>query len=225
VAAVALITDGMTVGLGTGSTAAFVVELLGERVARGLAIRGVPTSEATATLARAAHIPLASLDAVERVDVTIDGADEIDAKGSAIKGGGGALLREKVVAALTRGARVAVVDESKVVSELGRFPLPVEVVPFARPAVVRAIARLGGAPEWRRKSGAPVLTDNGNELVDCAFGPRGDWSEIARALDATPGVVAHGLFLDCFDVIVLGHDAGAETRRVARSAPGRFPAL
>jgi ribose 5-phosphate isomerase A len=227
VEAVRRIEDGMTVGLGTGSTAAFVVELLGERVAGGLGIRGLPTSEATAAKARAAGIPLVGLDQVENVDITIDGADEITRDGSAIKGGGGALLREKVVAAVTRRLRIAVVDEMKVVKQLGAFPLPVEVIPFARPAVARAIQRLGGNPDWRRLDGSAVLTDNGNHLLDVRFGVRsdGDWAEIARRLEAMPGVVAHGLFLECFDLIVVGHEAGVTAHEVARAEPGRFPLL
>lgn len=227
VEAVRMIEDGMTVGLGTGSTAAFVIELLGERVAQGLGIRGVPTSEATAALARAAGIPLVGLDQVEEVDLTIDGADEITRDGSAIKGGGGALLREKVVAAVTRRLRIAVVDESKIVKHLGAFPLPVEVIPFARPAVRRAIQRLGGDPDWRRKDGAPILTDNGNHLIDVRFDTRSDddWAEIARGLEAMPGVVAHGLFLECFDLILVGEEGGVTPQGVVRAGPGRFPVL
>jgi ribose 5-phosphate isomerase A len=162
---------------------------------------------------------------VESLDLTIDGADEILADGSAMKGGGGALLREKVVAAATRGRRVAVVDESKLVPQLGRFPLPVEVIPFARAAVLRALARLGAKPEWRRKDGQPAVTDNGNHLIDASFGARDDWDDIARRLEAMPGVVAHGLFLDCFDGIVVGSHAGATVRAVKRAGPGRFPSL
>ena len=227
VEAVRMIEDGMTVGLGTGSTAAHVIELLGERVARGLGIRGVATSEATAAMARAAGIPLFGLEQVENVDVTIDGADEITADGSAIKGGGGALLREKVVAAVTRRLRIAVVDESKIVKRLGTFPLPVEVIPFARAAVSRAIQRLGGEPDWRHKDGAAVLTDNGNHLLDARFGTRsdGEWAEIARALEAMPGVVAHGLFLDCFDLILVGDQGGVTPHGIVRAEPGRFPRL
>ena len=223
--AVTLIEDGMTVGLGTGSTATLFIAGLAERVGQGLRVRGVATSEATAKLARAARIPLLGLDDVEAIDLTVDGADEILADGSAIKGGGGALLREKVVAAVTRGPRVAVVDESKLVTRLGVFPLPVEVVPFARAAVQRALARMGGAPEWRRRDGAPVVTDNGNHLIDVAFGPREEWDEIAARLDALPGVAAHGLFLDCFDRIVLGSETGVTRREVERARPGRFPSL
>lgn len=218
--AVDMIEEGNVVGLGTGSTAAFAIELLGLRVRAGLGIRAVPTSEATASLARQAGIALVGLDEAENVDITIDGADEIDAGGSAIKGGGGALLREKVVAAATRGRRVCVVDESKLVVQLGQFPLPVEVVPFATAAVMRALARLGAKPLVRGSR-----SDNGNDLIDAAFGARREWDEIARALEGMPGVVAHGLFLDCFDVIVTGSESGAHVRPVSREGPGRFPRL
>jgi ribose 5-phosphate isomerase A len=215
----------MTVGLGTGSTAEMVLEELAERVARGLRIRGVPTSERTGERARQAGIPLIGLDETDFLDLTIDGADEITDTGSAVKGGGGALLREKVVAAATRGTRVAAVDESKLVSRLGAFPLPIEVVPFARPAIERGLSRLGGEPAWRRRSGQPVITDNGNHLIDCRFAPRDEWDEVSRQIEELPGVVAHGLFLDCFDVIVIGSESGVSLVRVERAQPGRFPSL
>jgi len=223
--AAAFVREGMTVGLGTGSTAEMVLEELAERVRRGLAIRGVPTSERTAEEARRAGIPLVSLADVDFLDLTIDGADEITERGSAVKGGGGALLREKVVAAATRGTRVCAVDESKLVARLGAFPLPVEVVPFARPAVERALAKLGCEPVWRRTNGTAAVTDNGNHLVDCRFAPRDEWDDVARALESMPGVVAHGLFLDCFDVIAVGSESGVSLTRVARVRPGRFPSL
>jgi ribose 5-phosphate isomerase A len=215
-AAVQLVRDGMTVGLGTGSTAALVLEELAARIRGGLRVRGVPTSEATAAQARSLGIPLATFDEVESLDLAIDGADEIDAAGSAIKGGGGALLREKVVAAATAGPRVAVVDESKVVARLGAFPLPLEVVPFATSAVARWITSLGATVTLRQANGAPVLSDNGFQLLDCRFGPRDDWHLLAPRLAAMPGVAEHGLFLDCFDWIVIGSADGAEVRRAVR---------
>src|SRR5262249_5408177 len=148
-AAVDLVANGMTVGLGSGSTAAFAVKALGRRVAQGLSVRGVPTSEHTAELASQARIPLVDLATVATLDLTIDGADEITPDGSAVKGGGGALSREKVVAAATFGPRVAVVDTSKLVERLGSVALPIEVLPFARAALSRWISRLGGEPAWR----------------------------------------------------------------------------
>jgi ribose 5-phosphate isomerase A len=223
IAAAEFVRDGMTVGLGTGSTAELLVEELGRRVRAGLTIRGVPTSQRTAELARELRIPLVELDVASTLDVTIDGADEITADGSAIKGGGGALCREKVVAAATAGTRIAVVDPAKLVEQLGAFPLPVEVVPFARAPLVRWIGELGGRAAARLTEGKPVVTDNGNHILDCRFGPRSDWPEIARRLDALPGLVCHGLFWQCFDVIVIGREDGAEVIRVARPERSAFP--
>ncbi len=223
VEAAGFVQDGMTIGLGTGSTAARVVEELGRRVQAGLRIRGVPTSQRTAELARELHIPLVDLEVTTAIDLTIDGADEITADGSAVKGGGGALCREKVVAAATSGSRIAVIDPTKLVERLGAFPLPVEVVPFARAPVARWIEELGGHPTQRLAEGLPYLTDNGNHILDCRFGPRAGWPEIARRLDALPGLVCHGLFWQCFDVIVVGRDDGVETRRVERPQGRKFP--
>jgi ribose 5-phosphate isomerase A len=184
----------------------------------------VPTSRRTAELARELGIPLVELDAVSALDLTVDGADEITADGSAVKGGGGALCREKVVAAATAGPRVAVVDGSKLVERLGAFPLPVEVVPFAAPTVARWIGELGAPSALRSvEGGAPYITDNGNHILDCRFGPRVDWPGLVRRLDALPGLVCHGLFRECFDVIVIGREDGAEVRRVPRPPGHRFP--
>ncbi len=199
------IEDGMTVGLGTGSTVYFTLVALGERVAReGLSIRGVPTSVDTQRKARELGIPLVGLDEVEAIDVTVDGADEIDPAFDMIKGGGGALLREKVVASISR-REVIVVGPGKQVERLGRsFALPVEVVPFARPVVERALRALGLDPRLRRDdAGAPRRTDNGNEVLDCAS-PDGiaDAPALERALAAIPGVVESGLFIGLAHVCV-----------------------
>lgn len=215
-AAAELVRDGMTIGLGTGSTVLFTLERLAQRIrAEKLAVRGVPTSLDTERKARALGIPLIDLDAVERLDLTIDGADEIDARFDMIKGGGGALLREKVVAALSAREAI-VVDRSKVVERLGvRFPLPVEVVPFARAAVARRIAALGAAWTVRMRDGKEVvLTDNGNEILDCRFpGGIADARRLERELDEIPGVVESGLFVGLAHVLVIGHDDGrVETR-------------
>jgi ribose 5-phosphate isomerase A len=210
-AAAEQVRDGMTVGLGTGSTVLFTLQRLAERIrTEHLTLRGVPTSLDTEGKARALGIPLATLDEVEKLDLTIDGADEIDARFDMIKGGGGALLREKVVASLTR-REVIVVDAAKVVARLGvRFPLPVEVVPFARAPVARRIARLGASWTLRMRDGAePVLTDNGNEILDCRFtGGIADPAGLERALDEIPGVVESGLFVGLAHVLVVGHDDG-----------------
>jgi len=207
--------DGMVVGLGTGSTVLFTLERLGERVRdERLAVRGVPTSLDTEKKARALGIPLVPLDALSAIDLTIDGADEIDGRFDMIKGGGGALLREKVVASLSR-RELIVVDRSKVVERLGvRFALPVEVVPFARPVIARRIAALGAEPVLRAREGRAVLTDNGNEILDCRFaGGIGDARALERALDELPGVVESGLFVGLAHALIVGDDDGGTELR------------
>lgn len=222
-AAAEMVRDGMTVGLGTGSTVYFTLQRLGERVRNDkLAIVGVPTSVDTEVKARAFGIPLATLSEVETIDLTIDGADEIDAAFDMIKGGGGALLREKVVASLSQ-REVIVVDRAKVVERLGaRFLLPVEVVPFARATVARRIAQLGAAWTLRMRDGREVyLTDNGNEILDCRFpGGIADAQRLERALDEIPGVVETGLFVGLAHVLVLGAEDGSTEVR-ERPAPVR----
>ena len=201
--------DGMTVGLGTGSTADHAVKHLGERVAKGLRIVGVPTSHKTEELARKVGIPLASLDEVERIDVTIDGADEVDPELDLIKGLGGALLREKVVASITR-KQVIVVDPSKLVPRLGtRSPLPVEVVPFGATVVARRLKERGLEPVLRAKDGKTFVTDNGNHVLDVRF-PHGidQARPLERELNNTPGVVENGLFLGLTWKVVIGEADG-----------------
>lgn len=200
----------MTVGLGTGSTVHFTLLELGERVRAGLEIRGVPTSVDTHRKATELGIPLVTLDEVTSLDVTIDGADEIDPEFNLIKGGGGALLREKVVASITK-LQVIVVGRDKLVDRLGTtFLLPVEIVPFARPTVMRAIDALGAQPMVRMTDAGDVYhTDNGNEILDCKF-PEGilDVVSTNRALLDQPGVVDTGLFLGLAHVAVVGDDEG-----------------
>jgi ribose 5-phosphate isomerase A len=213
--AVAEIRSGMTVGLGTGSTAAFAVKRLGARVREGLRIRGVPTSEGTRALAAAEGIPIVSLDDVDMIDVAIDGTDEADGNLDLIKGGGGALLREKVVAGLAKRF-IVIADQNKLVPTLGAFPLPVEIVPFARAVVARSAATLGCEPSLRLgRDGRPFVTDNGNHILDCRFGRITDAAAIAARLDATPGVAEHGLFLGMAEILVLGQADGSvrEIRR------------
>ena len=193
----------MTVGLGTGSTAAHAIRSLGRRVREGLAVRGVPTSEASAALARAESIPLVDLNEVDRVHLAVDGADEVDRRKRCIKGGGGALLREKIVANAA-DRLVLVVDSGKTVETLGAFPLPVEVVPFAREQVRREILGLGAFAELRAGADGPVITDEGNRILDCRFGEIADASALAARLDAIPGIVGHGLFIDMADDVIVG---------------------
>ena len=196
--------DGQVVGLGSGSTAAYAVQLLGERVRTGLKIRGVPTSVQTQQLAEELKIPLLALNDVQEIDVTIDGADEIDPELRLIKGGGGALLREKVVASASR-KMVVIADSSKQVSRLGRFPLPVEVIAFAENVIRKKIAALGAAVKLRQyPHGNPFTTDEGHHILDCSFGEIADPPALAHELKTMPGLVEHGLFIGLATIALIG---------------------
>lgn len=208
--AVGLVEDGMIVGLGTGSTARFAVEALSKRVKEGLRIVGIPTSEATARQARGAGIRVSSLAEHVEVDLTIDGADEIQ-RGTLdlIKGHGGALLREKVVASASRRL-VIIADDTKLVDRLGtHFALPVEVVPFGWQTAERRLQQLGAHTELRPgPDQKPFVTDGGNFIVDCTFSPIADPAALDQALNSVVGVVEHGLFLKMtYRAIVAGQDA------------------
>ncbi len=209
---------GGVVGLGTGRAASAFVRALAERVQRGLRLRGVPTSEATARLARELGIPLASLEEVDELDVTFDGADEVDERLDMIKGYGGAMVREKVVAESSR-RRVMLVGSEKLVSRLGqRGRLPVEVIPFARRLCERRLASLGCPAVLRGGEAAPYRTDNGNLVLDCAIGGIDDPPALERAVLAIPGVVGTGLFLGLADVVLV--QDGAEVRVMERERSG-----
>ncbi len=199
--------DGMRVGLGTGTTSKHVLELLGERVRGGLKIVGVATSNASAELARQVGIPLATFAEVGELDVAIDGADEVGPELALIKGGGGALLHEKIVATAAREF-IVVVGEGKVVPQLGEFPLPVEVVPFAGPLVEPKLAKLGGHPALRMRGQEPYLTDEGNWIFDCHFGAIPDPARTAAELRAIVGVVEHGLFLNTAARVIVADASG-----------------
>jgi ribose 5-phosphate isomerase A len=212
--AAALVCDGMRVGLGTGSTASYFVSLLAERVRRGLSVVGVPTSEATRLQAEREGVPLTTLDETPELDLTVDGADELDDKLRLIKGGGGALLREKIVAAASR-RMIVIADGSKHVDELGRFPLPIEVVPFGLAATRRAVEavlrKLGAPGELRLRSaadGTPYVTDGGHLILDAHLGRIAAPESLAAALAAVPGVVEHGLFLGLATGAVLATEKG-----------------
>ena len=211
-AAAALVEPNTTVGLGTGSTAAWFVRALGDRVRLGLRVRGVPTSEATAELARSLGIPLLDLDEAE-IALTVDGADEIGPGLALIKGGGGALLREKLVWRASKRC-VVISDASKRVSRLGAFPLPVEVVRFGHATTAKRIASvLGGAdyvarPQLRQTDGAPVVTDAGNLIYDLPCRSIADPQALAAALKAITGVVEHGLFLGLAHEAIIASDQG-----------------
>jgi ribose 5-phosphate isomerase A len=216
-AAAELVRDGDIVGLGTGSTAHFAILALGDRLKSGLGsglkVTGIPTSNATAELARSVGIPLATLDQHPVIDIDIDGADEIDAHLNLIKGGGGALLREKVIAAASK-KMVVIVDSAKLVTTLGKFPLPVEIVAFARTVVENKIASLGATPKLRTRSdGSPYFTDNGNPILDCSFGKIEDPPALARTLRDIPGVVEHGLFIGLASEALVGR--GDRVERIA----------
>lgn len=215
-AALAEVKDGMRLGLGTGSTIAAFLPLLAERVRGGLEIQAVPTSNATQRLATSLGLRLTSLDEVGALDLAIDGADEIDPNLDLIKGGGGALVREKIVAASSRRL-VIVADRSKQVATLGAFPLAVEIVPFGAGATLRKLAKLvsqmgrDGRVTLRRRDGEAVVSDNGNLLADCSFGTIRDPLAVARALAELPGVIDHGLFLGMADCAYLGTPQGVVT--------------
>ena len=206
-----LVQSGMTLGLGTGSTVFFTLQRLAERIQEeGLELRGVPTSVDTQTKAGDLGIPLCTLEEVSAIDLTIDGADEIDGGFHMVKGGGGALLREKVVASISAREAI-VVGPEKVVERLAdRFPLPLEVVPFARPVVARALSARGFEPHLRMQAeGQPFLTDNGNEILDARYpGGLTDPVGTERELVAIPGVVECGLFIGMCQTLVVGHPDG-----------------
>jgi ribose 5-phosphate isomerase A len=208
-AAAELVVSGNIVGLGTGSTAYFAVVALGERVKSGLKIIGIPTSDGTAELARAVGIPLSTLDEHPEIDITIDGADEIDPQLRLIKGGGGALLREKIIATASK-KMVVVADSSKIVPALGRFPLPVEIIPFARAVLQRKITALGANCSLRTRSdGSAFVTDEGHHILDCSFGKIADPPALAQTLSNMPGVVEHGLFIGIAKVALVGKGSSA----------------
>jgi ribose 5-phosphate isomerase A len=209
--AVEYIEDGMVVGLGTGSTAYWLVERLGERVREGLRVRGVPTTRRTEEQARSLGIPLVTFAEVQRLDLAIDGADEIGPGLALVKGGGGALLREKLVAAAARRF-VVIADAGKRVDVLGQFPLPVEVVPFAWEVTTRRVAEVVRVePVLRLTDGGEVyVTDNGNYILDCRCGEIRDPSKMERELNLLVGVVECGLFVGMAETAIVATDDDVE---------------
>jgi ribose 5-phosphate isomerase A len=212
--AVEEVRSGMRLGLGTGSTAKHFVELLGERVKAGLKVVGVPTSEATLADAKRCGVPLTTLDDIDELDLTVDGADEIDPQLDLIKGGGGALLREKIVASASK-RMIVIADETKWVTRLGRFPLPVEVVPFGlgatRHAIIAACSACGAQGSLDVRKGAdghPFVTDGGHFILDAKLGAIADASQLGRALNAIAGVVEHGLFVGLAKTAILAGSSG-----------------
>jgi ribose 5-phosphate isomerase A len=205
--------DGQIVGLGTGSTATIAIRLLGEKVRAGFKIRGIPTSIASRDLATQLGIPLTTFDEVQQIDVTIDGADEFDPALNLIKGGGGAMLREKIVASASKQL-VVVTDSSKQVTVLGKFPLPLEVISFAEPIIKKKVSELGGKVVRRQDaSGKPYLTDEGHHILDCHFGQIPNPPALARTLSDMPGIVEHGLFVGMVSVLLMAKTGEVEEFR------------
>jgi len=220
--ALEFVRPGMKLGLGTGSTAEAFLELLGPRVQSGLKIVCVPTSERTAQKARVLGIALGDLDALAPLDLTIDGADEADGDLNLIKGAGAALLREKIVAASSR-EMVVIADESKLVRQLGKFPLPVEIIPFGYKTTLARIAETAAALGYadlkvtlREVGGSAVTTDSGNRICDCAFGAIRDVPALSAALSAVTGVVEHGLFVGVATTLLIAHPGEVEVIRRSR---------
>jgi len=198
---------GMTVGLGTGSTAYWAIEKIGSMVAGGLDIRAVATSLQSEQQAKDLRIPLVSFASVDHIDLDIDGADEVDERLCLIKGGGGALLREKIIASSSK-QMIVVADQSKLVKQLGRFPLAVEVIPFGWELTIRKLKALGCEPTVRMQEGKPFITDNGNLIIDCAFGTISDPAGLHHSLNNTPGVVENGLFVGVASLAIIGYPDG-----------------
>ncbi len=211
-AAAELITDGMILGLGTGTTASYLVQILGERVRQGLRIQGVPTSEATRQLAIAEGVPLTTLEEQPVLDLCLDGADEVDPDLNLIKGGGGALLREKIVASAAR-QRIIMVDVSKCVDCLGAFSLAVEVIPFGWEVTRRQLEQFGGVPTLRQREGKPFVTDQGHYIIDCALSQIEDVPKLNHQLNQLPGVVENGLFVDMTDRLIIGSPDGITEKK------------
>lgn len=219
-AAAALVKSGMIVGLGTGSTTAYAIEYLGKRLQSGelTDVQGIPTSFQAEVLAKQYGIPLTTLDAVDHIDIAIDGADEVDPQKNLIKGGGAAHTREKIVDALA-AQFVVVVDSGKLVDRLGStFLLPVEVIPMAITPVMRAIEKLAGKPELRMgiKKAGPVITDQGNMVIDVKFDSIDNPAELEKTLNNIPGVLENGLFVGVADLILVGEvkDGQATVREI-----------
>ncbi|MCI0497300.1 MAG: ribose-5-phosphate isomerase RpiA [Thermoplasmata archaeon] len=205
-----LVEDGSVIGLGTGSTVFYFIERLGELVADGLEVAGVPTSRATEEVARRQGVPLTTLEEHPRLSLDVDGADEISPSLDLIKGGGGALTREKVVAAASERF-VVIAEGSKLVGRLGAFPLPVEVIPFGWSATARAVEGTGCRATLRTVDGSPFITDNGNYIIDCEYGVIDDPGPLERELAVVPGVVESGLFVGMATSALVGEGAGVRT--------------
>ena len=202
-AAIEYVHDGMILGLGTGTTASYALQFLGERVRQGLNVQGIPTSETTRQLALREQIPLTDFSRSSRIDLCIDGTDEINDNLDMIKGGGGALLREKIVASCS-DFYIIIADSSKKVNQLGTFPLPVEVVSFGWQVVFDQLEELKFSPVLRIQDESPFLTDDGNCIIDCNMGRIDDPLDLETKLNRIPGIVENGLFAGMCDLLILG---------------------
>jgi ribose 5-phosphate isomerase A len=205
--AAALVQPGMLVGLGTGSTAYWAIQKLGEMVKEGLNIRAVATSMASEKQARELGIPITSFSEIQQLDIDIDGADEVSESFQIIKGGGGSLLREKIVAMASR-KKVIVADERKYVKTLGKFPLPLEIVPFGWELVFKTLQTLQGVPTLRTREDKPYITDNGNYIIDCSFGTIEHPEQLHQQLKAITGIVETGLFINMKPTVIIAYENG-----------------
>jgi ribose 5-phosphate isomerase A len=212
--AVAYIENGMTIGLGTGSTAAFAIEAIGEKIRQGLNVQAVASSLSSETMARAQGIDIISFDKLEYLDLSIDGADEVDEHANLIKGGGGALLREKIIAANSK-RYIVIVDESKLVKKLGKFPLAIEILSFAHELTLKNIEKLEAKTIIRQVNGKPFITDNGNLIADADFFPIEDPLGLDAALHAIPGVIETGIFThQLVERVIVGYENGKAEERL-----------
>jgi ribose 5-phosphate isomerase A len=210
IAAAEYVRSGMAIGLGSGSTVYFFLEELGRRVASGLEVVGIPTSDRTAALARDFGIPLTTFEQRQELDIAVDGADEVDPRLNLIKGHGGALLREKIIAMASRRL-VIVVDSTKVSAALGtQMTLPVEVVPFASALAQKRLAGLGARPVLRMEPSTPYVTDNGNWILDCHLAPVEDPANLEAAINAIPGVMENGLFINLASEVIVARSGSTE---------------
>jgi ribose 5-phosphate isomerase A len=205
--AVEYVQNGMNIGLGTGSTAYWAIQYIGARVKEGLQVRAIATSLHSQTLALELGIPIVSFAEAGQLDITIDGADEVDENLQLIKGGGGALLREKIVAAATK-FYIIIVDDKKLVKSLGKFKLPVEIIPFGWELAAVRLRNLGSEPSLRPEKNSPFITDNGNYILDCAFGTINNPAALHERINNITGVVDNGLFIDMADCVIAGSDDG-----------------
>lgn len=202
--AATFVKDGMKIGLGSGSTVYWMVRKLGELVDAGVNIEGIPSSKQTEKWAQEFGVPLTDFREVKELDITIDGADEVDENHQLIKGGGAALFREKIIAQAAKEL-IIIVDESKMVSHLGEYPLPVEVLPFAWERTANEISKLGCVPKLRRLDGEILVTDNGNYILDCPFNKIPDPDQLNKQLKQIVGVIETGLFIDMTTKVIIGN--------------------